>query len=164
MFKVSRKSEYALMAVQHLARSSGQQVVSVADLAVQADIPPDVLAKVLQSMKRVGILRAVKGASGGYGLARGPAEIRFLDVVQPFEEQLAVVSCQTPDGDCERTDTCTLRDPMSVLNAFVIRQFESLTMDMFVAPHNWLHAGSRGMAATAATSMARRGLEAAGHL
>lgn len=156
MFKVSRKSEYALIAVQYLARTDPQTVVSVAELADRISVPTDILAKVLQGMKRAGVVRAVKGAGGGYGLARPPSEIRFLDVVQPFEDRLAVVSCQAPDSECERSTTCSLRDPMAVLNAFVIRQFESLTMDLFVAPHGWLNSGTGRASAAAETSLGRR--------
>lgn len=143
MFKVSRKSEYALIALQHMSRQPREALVSVAEMAQVEGIPPDILAKVLQGLKRVGILAATKGAGGGYRLARPLTEIRFLDVIRPFEDQIAVVSCQLAnfDGraDCERADACSLRDPMSVLNAFVIRQFESLTMDMFISPHAYLH-------------------------
>ncbi len=156
MFKVSRKSEYALIAVQHLARAQPDRVVSVADLAGQTQVPSDVLAKVLQGLKRAGVVRAVKGAGGGYGLARAPSDIRFLDVVQPFEDTLAVVSCQMPSHDCERSETCSLRDPMAVLNAFVLRQFDGLTMDLFVAPHHWLISGGRSAAPANDTSLARR--------
>lgn len=156
MFKVSRKSEYALIAVQQLARAQPDRVVSVADLAAQTQVPVDVLAKVLQGLKRAGVVRAVKGAGGGYGLSRAPAEIRFLDVVQPFEDKLAVVSCQMPSYECERSDTCSLRDPMAVLNAFVLRQFEGLTMDLFVAPHQWLVSSGRSATQAQDTSLARR--------
>lgn len=132
MFKVSRKSEYALMAVQYLGRQPREAIVSVADLAVAEGIPPDILAKVLQGLKRAGVLTASKGAGGGYRLSKPVGDIRFLDVVRPFEEQLAVVSCQGQMADCDRLVCCNLREPMSLLNAYVMRQFESLTMEMFV--------------------------------
>ena len=135
MFKVNRKSEYALIAVQHLARRARDGVTSVAELAQAESIPQDILAKVLQGLKHAGVLVAVKGASGGYRLARPPAEIYFLDVVRPFEEQLAVVSCQVDHATCERRGDCTLRAPMTALNTFVLQQFADLTMDMFMAPN-----------------------------
>lgn len=161
MFKVSRKSEYALMAIQHLARQERDCVVSVADLAAEHGIPPDLLAKVLQGLKRAGILVASKGAGGGYRLARSAAEIRFLDVVRPFEEQIAVVSCHGAVSDCERTDACTLKDPMSVLNAYLMRQFEQMTMELFVSPHSWLNSGARTTTPSGSTTMGRRAAEAA---
>ncbi len=60
MFKVSRKSEYALIAVQHLARRAQDGVTSVTELAQAENISPDIMAKVLQGLKRAGILSAVK--------------------------------------------------------------------------------------------------------
>lgn len=156
MFKVSRKSEYALIAVQHLARRPPGGVVSVAELASAENIPPDILAKVLQGLKHAGVLIAAKGAGGGYRLTRPVHELQFLDVVRPFEEQLAVVACQnqSPLGDCDRGVGCTLRDPMTVLNAFVLRQFANLTMDMFLSPHALVH-GTHGDVRTRETTLAR---------
>ena len=139
MFKVSRKSEYALIAVQHLAKRPREDVTSVSELAFAENIPADILAKVLQGLKRAGILSAVKGAGGGYRLSRPPREIYFLEVVRPFEEQIAVVTCQVKEGRCDRGGDCTLRDPMTVLNAFVLRQFSTLTMDLFLSPHKLMH-------------------------
>ncbi len=134
MFKLNRKSEYALLAVQELARRPPAALASVADLAVAASIPPEVLAKVLQGLKRAGVLEAAKGSGGGYKLARPLEKLRFLDVIRPFEEQLAVVACQEHDTNCDREPQCHLRDPMAVLNGFVMRQIEGLTMDKFLAP------------------------------
>ena len=131
MFKVSRNSEYALIALQHLIRAPGDGLVSVAELASAQRIPRDILAKVLQGLKRAGVLTAAKGVGGGYRLARPAEQIHFLDVVRPFEEQIAVVCCQSSRGECDRDEDCTLREPMQVLNTFVMRQFEGLTMDLF---------------------------------
>ena len=154
MFKVSRKSEYALMSVQHMARLPAGCVVSVTDLAAAEHIPADVLAKVLQGLKRSGILAAIKGNGGGYQLARPIAEIRFLDVVAPFEEQLGVVSCQNAPGGCEREGVCKLRDPMGVLNVWLMQQFSTLTMELFVA--NSGQGDNATLATAIATSHARR--------
>lgn len=52
MFKVSRKSEYALIAVQHLCRQPRNTLISVAELAIAQNMPPDILAKVLQGLKK----------------------------------------------------------------------------------------------------------------
>jgi len=159
MFKVSRKSEYALIAVQHLCRQPRNTLISVAELAIAQNMPPDILAKVLQGLKKIGILTATKGSGGGYRLAKHPADIRFLDVVRPFEEQIAVVACQSDAPTaCDRTDNCTLREPMAVLNNFVIKQFDSLTMEAFIAPQN--HGRSQNLSdsgvAANLTAMGRR--------
>lgn len=139
MFKVSKKSEYALMAVQHMARLPIGKVVSVADLGAAEHIPAEILAKVLQGLKRSGILIATKGPGGGYKLSRPTAEIRFLDVVAPFEEQLGVVSCQNSPGECDREGECKLRDPMGVLNLWLLQQFSGLSMELFASQSTSAH-------------------------
>jgi Rrf2 family protein len=133
MFKVSRKSEYALIAVQHLAHHARAGVVPVAEIAHAQEIPADILAKVLQGLKHAGIVVAAKGASGGYRLSRPPAEIRFLDVVRPFEEHLALAPCQNEHG-CKRT-ICSLRGPMAALNDFLLQQVADIRMDAFLTPY-----------------------------
>lgn len=144
MFKVSRRSEYALIALGHLSRRPSDALVPVAEVAAAEQLPPDLLAKVLQSLKRAGIVEASKGAGGGYRLSRPIAEIRFLDVVRPFEDQIAAAESHlaglahhgTSDlGQSklspERADA--LRAPLAFLHAFVLRQFEGLTVDMCLA-------------------------------
>lgn len=157
MFKVSRKSEYALIALQHMSRQPRESLVSVAEVSAAENIPQDVLAKVLQTLKRAGILLASKGVGGGYRLARPIEDIHFLDVLRPFEDQLGVVHCQVSGRSCERTPACGLRAPMAVLNAFVMRQFEGLTMDMFVTPKNMV-ASQRTAANPRPLSRSRRDL------
>ncbi len=134
MLKLSKKSEYALMAVQYLAAQGDGQLVAVGELATARDLPRDLLAKVMQQLKRVGVLRSVQGVAGGYELAQPPAAIRFLDVVSPFEDGFGLVDCVTSRvGGCERAACCALHDPMETLNAWLVGQLSRLSMAEFLA-------------------------------
>lgn len=123
------------MAVQHMARhrSTCSGRVSVASMAQSEQIPQPLLAKVMQGLKRAGLTVSVKGVGGGYQLARPLAEILFLEVVAPFEDQLALVDCADgSSGECERLDCCSLQDPMKTLNRFLMTQLSKLTMADFL--------------------------------
>lgn len=139
MLKVNRKSEYALMTVQHLGALPAGTVVAAQQLADDLRVPEDLLAKVLQGLKRAGVLRASKGSGGGYGLARPLSEVRFLEVIAPFEEHLAMASCcEAPQrsasgGPCERLGSCGVREPISALNELIQLQMAELTMERFLA-------------------------------
>ncbi len=138
MLKVNRKSEYALMTVQHLARLPAGTVLAAQQLAEELGVPEDLLAKVLQGLKRAEVLQASKGAGGGYRLVRTLAELRFIDVIGPFEDHMAMVSCcETParaagSAMCERAESCGVRQPISALNQLLHSQMAQLTMDQFL--------------------------------
>ncbi len=132
MLKVNKKSEYALLVVLHLARRGPDGMVSVAELADQEDLPRDLLAKVMQTLKRAGILDSTKGVTGGYGLARDAATIDFLDVVRPFEGSVGLTTCVGDDRRaCRRQGHCRLRDPIDTLNGFLLDHLRGLSMDQF---------------------------------
>lgn len=138
MLKVNRKSEYALMTVQHLAKMPMGTVMASQQLAEELGVPEDLLAKVLQGLKRAQILQASKGAGGGYRLLRALSDLRFVDVIAPFEDHMAMVSCcESPirsEGSavCERLDSCGVRQPITALNELLHSQMAELTMDRFL--------------------------------
>lgn len=134
MLKLNRKSEYALMVVQRLAGLPEGTRLPVTALAERGDLPRDLLAKVLQELKHAAIVDSTKGVSGGYSLARPLHQIRFVEVIRPFEENLGLVDCvgETNTG-CARLDCCTLHDPIEQLNTWLMSQLNRLTMAEFVS-------------------------------
>lgn len=148
MLKVNRKSEYALMTVQHLGGMPEGTQVAALQLADELGVPEDLLAKVLQGLKRAGVLKASKGSGGGYRLARPLGQLRFLEVIAPFEEHLAMVSCcEAPErlsesAVCERFGSCGVREPISALNQLIQLQMADLTMERFLAGRAILQASA----------------------
>lgn len=144
MFKLSRRSEYALIAIQHIARNEAAAVaanenpptcrVSVAAMADSEQIPRQLLAKVMQQLKRAGIARSVKGVGGGYELAKPLDEVMFVEVIAPFEDQVGLVDCAADEATpCTRGDCCNLQSPIKNLNSFLIGQLRNVTMADFLA-------------------------------
>lgn len=132
MLRLSKKSEYALMATLHLGQlpEGGRAAVTV--IAAARSLPRGLLAKVMQDLKRAGLVTSTKGVSGGYQLARPLAEILFLDVVRPFEENMALVDClHAEQAPCARFEQCTIRDPMATLNQWFLGQLRGLSMAQF---------------------------------
>ena len=70
MLRLSKKADYALMAMRHLAAHGDREAVSARELAEAYDIPSELLAKVLQRLVRSRLLESHQGIRGGYGLAR----------------------------------------------------------------------------------------------
>jgi FeS assembly SUF system regulator len=110
MLRLSKKADYALMALQHLARR-GEQSSSAREIAEQYDIPIDLLAKVLQRLTRRGLLASQQGTRGGYQLARPATAISVADVIQAIDGPVTVTACSTTVATCEQFAKCNIRDP-----------------------------------------------------
>ncbi len=87
--KLTSKSEYALLALVHLARQGKDEYVSVHAIATAQKIPPKFLEQILLTLKRAKFLRSVKGKNGGYMLAKAPKKISLAEVIRLFEGALA---------------------------------------------------------------------------
>src|SRR5216684_2424406 len=110
MLRLSKKADYALMAMKHLALRGDCGSSSAREIAEQYDIPIELLAKVLQRLVRRGLLASHQGTRGGYQLARTPAQISVADVIQAIE--VTVTACSTDEGTCEQFAKCNVRDPL----------------------------------------------------
>jgi Rrf2 family protein len=115
MLRLSKKADYALIAMKHLAVRGDrgfQASVSAREIAEQYDIPIELMAKVLQRLVRKGLLVSHQGTRGGYRLARTPVQISVADVIQAIEGPVAVTACRTDEGECEQFSKCNVRDPL----------------------------------------------------
>ena len=115
MLRLSKKADYALMAMKHLALRSDRGSVgssSAREIAELYDIPIELMAKVLQRLARRGLLASHQGTRGGYELARRPTEISVADVIQAIDGPVTVTACSTDDSQCEQFAKCNVRDPL----------------------------------------------------
>ena len=115
MLRLSKKADYALMAMKHLALRTdrgSQGSSSAREIAEAYDIPIELMAKVLQRLVRHGLLASHQGTRGGYQLARTPAQISVADVIQAVDGPVTVTACSTEEGTCEQYAKCNVRDPL----------------------------------------------------
>ena len=119
MFQLSKKADYGLIALKHLAQHS-EESVSAREIAAHYHIPAELLAKVLQTLARKGLLMSQQGIHGGYVLARDPASISIVDVVEALEGPIAITPCER-GNDCQQLQMCSVRDPLLKVRAKVVR-------------------------------------------
>ena len=112
MLRLSKKADYALMAMKHLTVRGDRGSSSAREIAEQYDIPIELLAKVLQRLVRRGLLESHQGTRGGYKLARVPSMISVADVIQAIDGPVTVTACSTDAGTCEQYSKCNVRDPL----------------------------------------------------
>src|SRR6202163_3665154 len=102
MARLSKKADYALMAMKHLALRGDRGSSSAREIAEQYDIPIELMAKVLQRLVRTGLLASTQGTRGGYTLGRSPAEISVVDVIEAIDGPFTVTACSTEKNDCDQ--------------------------------------------------------------
>src|SRR5271155_620528 len=116
MLKLSKKADYGLMAMKHLAEHSHHGACSAKDVAEAYGIPQEALAKILQRLVKTGLLHSQHGMNGGYTLARDPGTISAFEVIRAIDGPLFITSCVTVRGECGQTDRCNIREPLRKVN------------------------------------------------
>jgi Rrf2 family protein len=112
MLRLSKKADYALIAMKHLALHGDRGSSSAREIAEQYDIPIELMAKVLQRLVQRGLLASHQGTRGGYQLSRPPRQISVADVIQAIDGPVTVTACSTDDSNCEQYAKCNVRDPL----------------------------------------------------
>jgi Rrf2 family protein len=112
MLRLSKKADYALIAMKHLALRGERSSSSAREIAEQYDIPIELMAKVLQRLVQRGLLASQQGTHGGYQLSRLPRQITVADVIQAIDGPVTVTACSSDDGQCEQYAKCNIRDPL----------------------------------------------------
>ncbi len=128
MLKLSKKADYGLIAVKHLALHGAEGACSAGDIAELYGISAPLMAKILQKLARGGLVTARHGSSGGYQLARDPSVITALEVISAIDGPLVITSCITSHGECYQTPTCTVREPLRRVNESILQVLGTVTI------------------------------------
>ncbi|MBA3914957.1 MAG: Rrf2 family transcriptional regulator [Acidobacteriales bacterium] len=112
MLRLTKKADYGLMAMKHLAEHTAAEACSTKDLADEYGIPHEALAKILQRLVRAGLLFSQQGTNGGYQLSRPASQISAFEVIRAIDGPLFVTSCVTVGGECDQSNRCTIREPL----------------------------------------------------
>ena len=102
---VSTKAQYGLRALIEIGRG-GQQPVPLKDVSDRQGLSQHYLEQIASNLRRAGFIKSVRGAHGGYRLARPPAQISAYDVVTAMEGSIAPVSCVEDDHACTSQSVC----------------------------------------------------------
>jgi Rrf2 family protein len=112
MLRLSKKADYGLLAMRHMAANRDRAAIPAREIAEAYDIPAELLAKVLQKLVRARLLASHQGIRGGYGLSRAAATISVADVIQAVDGPLTVTACSDTDHSCDQYSKCSIRDPL----------------------------------------------------
>lgn len=128
MFKLSKKADYGLIAVKHLAMHRDQRAYSATEIAEEYGISTMLMAKVLQKLARERIVTAKHGASGGYQLGRDASQITALEVISAIDGPVLITSCVTSHGNCGASEKCSIREPLRRVNDSILSVLSTVTI------------------------------------
>ena len=129
MLKLTKKADYGLIALKHLAAVPGKAgTASAKEIADAYGIPLPLLAKILQKLTKTGLLLSVPGSSGGYKLARRPDKISALEVIHAIDGPIILTTCFTAHGRCDQSDKCTVREPLRKVHEAIIHLLDRITI------------------------------------
>ena len=127
MLRITRKLEYALIALRHLQQAEKGQLASAKSMASIYGIPQELLAKILQRLSKENIVQAVKGPKGGYKISSNPKEINMTEFFEIMEGPMGIMDCYFDSG-CEQLNGCTIREPINKINNSIRSMFDNMTL------------------------------------
>ena len=106
--QITRAGEYGILGLIHLARRAPGEMAMIEDVSRTEKIPKSFLAKIFQHLVKAGLVRSVRGAGGGFVLAKEPTAITVLEVIEAIEGKIVFQRCLQDEPDCEHQGGCAL--------------------------------------------------------
>ncbi len=129
MMKVSTKGRYALRLMLDLAQQENGELVTIKNIAARQGISEKYLEQIIAALKRAGYVKSLRGAQGGYRLAKEPAEYTVGMILRLTEGNMAPVTCLEDEvNECERADTCISVKLWSMVNDAVCGVIDKVTL------------------------------------
>jgi FeS assembly SUF system regulator len=133
MLRPSKLADYATVIMTGLARDP-ERLRNAADLAADIHLAAPTVSKVLKRLAREGLLVSIRGAHGGYKLARAPADITMAQIIAALEGPLGLTDCAAHNGRCGIESLCHVRGNWLRINLAVQRALEGVTLAELAVP------------------------------
>lgn len=132
--KLSTKGRYGLRALIDLAQYSGEAPVSITSISTRQELSERYLEQLMSMLKKAGLVKSVRGAGGGYVLAKDMAEISVGDVLRALEGSLEPVECAglEPEGGCKASDYCVTKYVWQRINESISQTVDEIMLDKLV--------------------------------
>ncbi len=132
--KISTKGRYGLRALIDLAQYSEIEPVSISSIANRQDISERYLEQLMTLLKKAGIIKSIRGAGGGYVLAKDTSEISVGDVLRALEGSLEPVECATfkEEDTCAASDLCVTKYVWQRINESINRTVDEISLKQLV--------------------------------
>ena len=106
MLRLSTKSQYGVRAMFEIANSYHSGPVTIKEIAEKQSVSIPYLEQILNTLRKAGIIKSVKGPGGGYVLSKEPVNISIGAILRELDGPVAITSCLDPKEGCMRIDGC----------------------------------------------------------
>jgi Rrf2 family protein len=128
MLKLSKKAEYAILAMQYMAENQGEKL-NAKVISQQLDLSFEFLSKTMQALMKCGLVESQQGVKGGYILSKPSNEISLMEIINATDEKIGIVDCLNgSDEDCYRNENCVIKDPMHKIQKLIDNIFVKTTL------------------------------------
>src|SRR5690606_6440290 len=113
MLRLSKKSEYALMAVKYIALQQERDCITAKEIAVKHNLSYELISKILQRLVKSNVICSIQGARGGYRLSKLPSDISLMEIISAVEPGYQITECfnkESSEENCEHFNCCMIRE------------------------------------------------------
>jgi len=126
--KISTKGRYGLRILLDLALHENDTPRLIRDIARSQQISEKYISRLIIDLRRGGMVRSIRGAKGGFRIAKEPREITLLDIVEVMEGPLSIVDCVRVPEKCMRNDKCAAHEIWHKLNSEIRESMRKVTL------------------------------------
>ena len=130
---IRRNTDYALRAMVHLADHYGEDAVSTKTIALEQDFSYALASKLMQRLQKAGLIESTMGVRGGFQLARDPARISLLDVIEAIQGPISLNQCLLGVKVCKKHGICPIRKKLGLLQTDMTAYLQDTTLGELVA-------------------------------
>ena len=127
MLKITKKTEYALIALSHIESQKKDSLISSKEISMRYSIPKELMAKTLQFMAKIGYIVAIKGPNGGYKVNCEFKNISLKDFIESMEGPLGLIECQIND-ECDQLNACNIKRPIKKINDNLLNFLDNISL------------------------------------
>lgn len=133
MLRLSKMTDYGTVVMTALARQP-DALRNASDIAEETRIAIPTVSKILKTLAHSGLVDSVRGAHGGYRLARLPKDIPMSEVISVLEGPIAMTECAIHDGKCGIEAACDVRGNWQLLNQAILSALHTVSLADMVQP------------------------------
>ena len=133
MFKLGKLTDYGTVVMTALAMRP-EALRNAHELADETHVAAPTVSKLLKQLAKSGLVESIRGAHGGYRLARTPDRITVADVVSALEGPIALTQCAVHEGGCSIESHCGVRGNWRLINSAIRQALESVTLAQMAEP------------------------------
>ncbi|MBD9361209.1 SUF system Fe-S cluster assembly regulator [Methylomonas fluvii] len=133
MLRLSKLTDYATVILSYMARDRSR-VHGALEIAEATGIAQPTVSKILKILLKAGVLVSMRGAKGGYALAKDPNRISVATVISALEGPIALTECTVSHKSCDQASGCRIQGNWHLINQKIANALESVTLADLILP------------------------------